>query len=219
MGSGRARGWGWCLRVPRVSSRLSFLLFCSDVREEALPGKSQRQPQVRLKIALQCRGGRGGRRGQGSSCTVTTLPGGLDPPCQCSASSREENPGGERNLVPLGFCSPSCAAGGSSRLGEGNRIKGTSPWRKGAHSRAKSPFPHSHSSRGIPEMAKAPIPQCLARLEALGINEVAIQAGKGATTLVWLGSCEGLCFLELGIRWRKHHCASAGCLGRVWAKE
>lgn len=59
------------------------------------------------------------------------------------------------------------------------------------------------------------------RVEALGINEVAVQAGKVATTprALWLGSCEGLCFHVLGITWRKHHWACVGFFGRVWARE
>lgn len=45
---------------PRISSSS---LFCADVREAALPGKSQRQPQVGLKIALQARRGERGSAG------------------------------------------------------------------------------------------------------------------------------------------------------------
>lgn len=127
---------------------------CSDVRDAPLPGKSKKQPQVRLKIALHARG-EGREWGQGSACHSDSFPREAGPclPELCLfpgwKSQRER---GIRSLSDFPVQQEV-----SSQLGEGSRIKVASWWRKGdspslasgwVHSVAKSPSPHSHCSCG-----------------------------------------------------------------------
>lgn len=102
--TGKQRG-EWCLPAPRISSSS---VFCADVREAALPRKSQRQPQVGLKIALHARQREwGSAEGKALPATLQTflLPVSILPLSQLKISE------GKRSPVPLQFCRPSCFTG------------------------------------------------------------------------------------------------------------
>lgn len=104
LASGKQRG-EWCLSAPRISSSS---VFCADVREAALPRKSQRQPQVGLKIALHARQREWGSAGGGAwPATLKTFL----LPVNTLPLSQLKIPEGRRASIPLGFCRPFCFIG------------------------------------------------------------------------------------------------------------